>query len=598
MALETTDVELNEHLASAMSKSLRIPHVVARFLVSRGVCSVSEAHRMLCGNAGDVLDPFLMKGMEEAVAWLLDIREKHEKVFVFGDYDLDGMSAVTLMTRALAELGLESDWRLPNRFGDGYGLSSSAVEEMREAGARYVITVDTGITANAEIALAKSYGMSVLVIDHHQPSGDGLPECDVLLDPHQEGDTYPNPELCGVGVSYKFVCALYSKLSMPEPTKFLDLVALGTLADLVSMTPENRAFTKAGLRSIESSSWPGLQEMYSNLMKGHGSVGGIDVMYKFAPLLNAPGRMERPDPALKLLLSPNMATANALMAELREWNSKRKQKEAEITEMAQAQMTAMYGDKLPTVIVVAGNDWHVGVIGIVAAKLAQEYHRPTAVLSIQGGMAHASARAVPGFNWHKALFESRELFDRWGGHANAAGFSLPADKIDELRKRLEVSAANQNYTGTEECEGETAPCSYDICISLNELIVEASQYMAPSDYVPGNASNKGPLISILDFIDLLEPFSGNFPYPTFRADNVKIHRLRELKGGHLQMDISQAGSRVYPAIGFGLRKFKSLLSKPVSVIFEPTWNYFNDRKSLQLCVKAIEPYVEPTTVND
>ena len=332
-------------------------------------------------------------------------------------------------------------------------------------------------------------------------------------------------------------------------------------------------------------------------MKGHGSVGGIDVMYKFAPLLNAPGRMERPDPALKLLLSPNMATANALMAELREWNSKRKQKEAEITEMAQAQMTAMYGENLPTVIVVAGNDWHVGVIGIVAAKLAQEYHRPTAVLSINDGVAHASARAVPGFNWHKALFESRDLFDRWGGHANAAGFSLPADKIDELRKRLEVSAANQNYTGTEECEGEAAPCSYDICISLNELIVEASQYMAPSDYGAGNA-NKNQLISILDFIDLLEPFSGNFPYPTFRADNVKIHRLRELKGGHLQMDISQAGSRVYPAIGFGLRKFKSLLSKPVSVIFEPTWNYFNDRKSLQLCVKAIEPYTEPNTVND
>jgi len=238
------------------------------------------------------------------------------------------------------------------------------------------------------------------------------------------------------------------------------------------------------------------------------------------------------------------------------------------------------------------------VIGIVAAKLAQEYHRPTAVLSIQGGMAHASARAVPGFNWHKALFDSRELFDRWGGHANAAGFSLPADKIDELRSRLEVSAASQNYTGTEECEEELAPCSYDIRISLNELVVEAAQYMSPREYGGGNGANKNQLISILDFIDLLEPFSGNFPYPTFRADNVKVHRLRELKGGHLQMDISQAGSRVYPAIGFGLRKFKSLLSKPVSVIFEPTWNYFNDRKSLQLCIKAIEPYTEPSTVNN
>ena len=542
---------------------------------------------MLCGNAGDVHDPFLMKGMKEAVEWLLAVRERGEKVFVFGDYDLDGMTAVTLMTRALAELGIESDWRLPNRFGDGYGLSVSSVEEMHNAGARNVITVDTGITANAEIALAKKLSMSVLVIDHHQPSGEGLPECDVLLDPHQEGDTYPNPELCGVGVSYKFICALYSRLGMPEPKKFLDLVALGTLADLVQMTPENRCFTKAGLKSIEGSCWPGLQEMYGNLMKRHGSVGGIDVMYKFAPLLNAPGRMERPDPALKLLLSPNMAAANALMAELKEWNSKRKQKEAEITDMALEQVKAKYGDKLPTVLVVAGNNWHVGVIGIVAAKLAQEYHRPTAVLSVTDGMAHASARAVPGFNWHKALFESRDLFDRWGGHANAAGFSLPSDKIDELRKRLEQSARMQNYTGAVE-ELPVGAYPYDIRISLNELVVEAEQYMSPDGTTcPGGKR----LISILDFFDLLEPFSGNFPYPTFRADNIKVHRLRELRGGHLQMDISQAGSRVFPAIAFGLRKSKALLhgDKPVSVIFEPTWNYFNDRKSMQLCVKAIEP---------
>jgi single-stranded-DNA-specific exonuclease len=202
-------------------------------------------------------------------------------------------------------------------------------------------------------------------------------------------------------------------------------------------------------------------------------------------------------------------------------------------------------------------------------------------------MAHASARAVPGFNWHKALFDSRELFDRWGGHANAAGFSLPADKIDELRKRLEASAECQDYRGEVE-EPQAQSCPFDIRISLNELVVEASQYMPVGDenfQRPANA-----LVSVLDFLERLEPFSGNFPYPTFRADNIKIHRLRELRGGHLQMDVSQAGSRVFPAIGFGLRKCKNLLNKnkPVSIIFEPTWNYFNDRKSMQLCIKAIE----------
>ncbi|MCQ2105218.1 MAG: single-stranded-DNA-specific exonuclease RecJ [Fibrobacter sp.] len=578
--------ELDERLATAIAQNLKVPHLVARFLVSRGIRTVADASRLLCCSKEDILDPFLIMGMEDAVKWILDVREKGEKVFIFGDYDLDGMTAVTLLTKAFEEIGIPSDWRLPNRFGDGYGLSMSAVDEMYEAGARYVVTVDTGITANEEIAHAKELGMAVMVIDHHQPSGVGLPVCDVLLDPHQEGDTYPNPELCGCGVSYKFLCALYSRLGLPVPEKFLDLVALGTLADLVQMTPENRVFTRTGLKLLENSCWPGLQEMYSSLMKPHSSVGGIDVMYKIAPLLNAPGRMERPDPALKVLLCQNKAEATALLSELKDWNTRRKEKEAEITKMAMEQVDIVYGDKLPKVIVVAGDGWHVGVIGIVAAKLAQEFHRPSAVLSVCDGVAHASARAVPGFNWHKALFESRDLFDRWGGHANAAGFSLLADKVDLLRERLEASAVEQNYTGEEELVSEAYP--YDIQVALHELVVEANQYMPATSHPEG--ANVPQFAAVLDYLDLLEPFGGNFPYPVFRADNIRVHRLRELKGGHLQMDISQAGSRIFPAIAFGLRKSKALLgkSKPISVVFEPTWNYFNDRKSLQLCIKAIE----------
>ena len=439
--------------------------------------------------------------------------------------------------------------------------------------------MDTGITANVEIAHAKELSMAVMVMDHHQPSGDGLPVSDVLLDPHQEGDSYPNPELCGVGVSYKFICALFSRLGIKAPVEYLDLVALGTLADLVQMTPENRYFTRTGLESLKSSRWPGVQEMYSSLMKPHSCVGGIDVMYKLAPLLNAPGRMERPDPALKLLLCENKGEAGKLLEELKEWNKRRKDKEAEITKMAMEQVQALYGDTIPTVIVVAGENWHVGVIGIVAAKLAQEFHRPSAVLSIINGMAHASARAVPGFNWHKALFDSRELFDRWGGHANAAGFSLEAGKIEELRGRLLQSAKDQGYTGEVINTDESYP--YDIKIALRELTVETR---VPTGRYPIRER------SILEFIDLLEPFGGNFPYPAFRAEGVTVHRVRELRGGHLQMEISQAGSAVFPAIAFGLRKSKALLgrSRPITVVFEPIWNYYNNTKTVQLCIKSIE----------
>ena len=576
---------MEDLVASTLSQELKIPHLVARFLVSRGVKNVSDASRILCGAKDDVLDPMGMMGMDRALEWILDVRERHVKVFIFGDYDLDGVTSVTLLTRGLKEVGIESEWRLPNRFGDGYGLSMSAVDEMYEAGARYVITVDTGITANEEIAHAKELGMAVMVMDHHQPSGDGLPVCDVLLDPHQEGDLYANPELCGVGVSYKFMCALYAKLGLPEPEKYLDLVALGTLADLVQMTPENRYFTKSGLRQLQNSEWPGLQAMYTNLMKPGSAVGGIDVMYKMAPLLNAPGRMERPDPALKLLLCDDRKDAPALLAELKDWNARRKQKEAEITEMAVEQVHKVYGDKIPTVLVVAGDNWHVGVIGIVSAKLAQEYGRPAAVLSVTDGMAHASARAVPGFNWHKALFENRDLFDRWGGHANAAGFSLSADKVDELRSRLEDTAKEQGYNGETVAVDEAH--SFDIHVALRELVVDGLKGMDPAMVrFPGQSREH----TVLDYFDLMEPFGGNFPYPTFRAENVKVHRLRELRGGHLQMEISQAGSRVFPAIAFGLRKSKSKINlhHNVTIVFEPTWNYYNGRKSLQLCIKAIE----------
>lgn len=559
---------MEDLIASTLSQELKIPHLVARFLVSRGIRNAVDANRMLSCSKEDILSPWGILGMDKAVRWLLDVFEKREKIFIFGDYDLDGMSSVTLLTKALQEIGMETEWRLPNRFGDGYGLSNSAVDEMHEAGARYVITVDTGITANAEIAYAKTLGMSVLVIDHHQPSGDGLPPCDVLLDPHQEGDTYLNPELCGVGVSYKFICALFEKLSIPVPEKYLDLVALGTLADLVQMTPENRVFTKSGLVRLQKSEWPGIQALYSSLMKPHSAVGGIDVMFKIAPLLNAPGRMEKPDPALKLLLCDDKKEAPNLLAELKDWNSRRKEKEAEITEAAMEQVRQVYGENIPKVLVVAGENWHVGVIGIVSAKLAQEFSRPAAVLSIMDGMAHASARAVPGFNWHKALFEARDMFDRWGGHANAAGFSLEASRIDELRKRFEASAAEQGFTGEAPVE---EPHAYDIEVALGELYVDESH-------------------TVLDYFDRMEPFGGNFPYPQLKASGITVHKLRELRGGHLQMEISQAGSPSFSAIAFGLRKCKNLLGKnhSASIIFEPTWNYYNGRRSLQLCIKAIE----------
>lgn len=548
--------------ASSLANSLNVPHLVARIAVSRGIKTVSEFHALLYGKESSVLDPFSMFGMKEAVEWILKVKESNESLFIFGDYDLDGLSSVALLVRGLSSLGISVKWRLPNRFGAGYGLSIDAIDEMLSAGAQKLITVDTGITANAEIAYAKEKGLCTMVIDHHQPSGEGLPCCDVLLDPHQEQDSYKNKDLCGVGVAYKFLCALYSTLNLTLPENFLELVALGTLADLVPMTPENRFFTRTGLLKMWESPFPGIKEICHSQLQFPQFMGAQGIIFKVAPLLNAPGRMEKPDPALDLLLCNNKESAPLLVKNLSSWNAKRKNKENEISKMAIQRVKELYGNDLPPVLVIDGYDWHLGVIGIVAAKMTQEFNRPSAVLSIQpDGVASASARAIPGFNWHKALFECRDLFSRWGGHANAAGFSIAKENIDLLRNKL-----NENVSAFQ-----------DTTIQTNTL--------PPIDVAFSELDD-----SLMLWLSRMEPLVGKFASPIFRASQVSISSLRELRGGHLYLELSQNTSARFSAIAFGMGKKKKeivSLGKYVSVDFEIAWNVFNGRRSLQLQVKNI-----------
>lgn len=556
---------MQELLASTITSELKIPHVIARLLVKRGCSSVADAYYMLFGEKNVVQDPFLMLDMEKAVQWVFSVQERKEKIFIFGDYDLDGLSSVALLCRGFKEIGIPTEWRLPNRFSSGYGLSIAAIDEMIQSGAKNIVTVDTGITAIEEIDYAKSKGLQVMVVDHHQPSGDGLPACDVLLDPHREEDSYKNEELCGVGLSYKLICALFSKLELQGTEKFLDLVALGTLADLVPMTEENKALTRIGLKKMSHSHWSGVQELCREVLSMHSFIGGQDVLFRLAPILNAPGRMGCADAALHLLLCDDSNKAPSLLMSLKEWNVSRKKKEAEISEAAIEWVHSHYGTDLPPVLIIDGKEWHLGVIGIVAAKIAQEFNRPTAILSVQpDGKAHASARSVLGFNWHKALFEFRHLFDRWGGHANAAGFSIPVSEIETFRNDLNLWAKSQKFAPE---ENETK-ASFDILIALSELDE-----------------------NVMDWILKMEPFGGSFPYPVFKAEKVKVHRLRELRGNHLQMEINQNGSSRFSSIAFGMGKLKSKIEQnnfEVTLIFEPTWNVYNRKRSIQLAVKAME----------
>lgn len=556
---------MQELLASTIANELKIPHLIARFLVHRGCSSVPEAYGILNLTSTLEHDPYLMNGMNRAVQWILDLLPNSEKqVFIFGDYDLDGMTSTALLVKALKKIGIEAKWRLPCRFDSGYGVSKKAIDEMLESSLTHLITVDTGVTSVSEIDYAKSKGVKVMVLDHHQPSGDGLPDCDVLLDPHQENCSYPNPFLCGVGIAYKLISAVFQTLSLSGKEKYLDLVALGTLADLVPLSTENRLLVREGLLRLSDSDSPGIRELCRVQLEGKTAVGGQEVLFRLAPLMNAPGRMEKPDTAMELLLCDDLEQAKSLVKKLIHYNSLRKKKETEITQATMEWIENRYPGNIPDVLVVDGDFWHLGVIGIVAAKVAQHYQRPTAILSIQGdGSAHASARAMLGFNWHKALFECRHLFSRWGGHANAAGFNLRKENIETLRNFLQDFAEKNTFNITSQ---ETS--AFDILIALSELNGE-----------------------VMEIIQKMEPYGGTFPYPVFRAEKVKVVRMREVRGGHLQMELAQNQQNGFSAIAFGMAKMEKeieLKRREININFEVNWNVFNGKKNIQLMIKSID----------
>lgn len=561
-----------ELIADMLASELKVPHLIARILVKRGCTSVSSAYALIHCDASHQLDPLdslcPMCGMREALEWIEKARDSKAKLCIFGDYDMDGMTATALLKRGLAEIGIDASWHLPCRSGTGagYGLSLEMVNSMLSEGVTHLLTVDTGITSNNEIAYANEKGMHVMVVDHHQPSGDGLPPSDVLLDPCQNACLYPNKSLCGAGVSYKLISTLFAKEGKGSAEKYLDLVALGTLADLVEMTPENRYMTRTGLSMLKNSRWPGIRELCRRQLENSDHVGGQDVLFRIAPLMNAPGRMDKPDAALDLLLCDNAAKAPELLSQLYKYNDLRKKKEADISDVAIALVKKRYGSELPRVLVVEGYSWHSGVIGIVSAKLAQIFNRPAAVLTIENGIAQASARAVPGFNWHKALFECRDLFLRWGGHANAAGFSLKESDIGILRERLQKLAEEQNY----ECS--------------------TAREKGEEDYLPAALNEVDE--PFMNALQMLEPFGGKYPYPVLHATDVKVKKLRELHGGHLQLEVCQNGGRSFAAIAFGMPKLKKHiendLHKQISFSFEPLWNVYNGRRNIQLLVKSVD----------
>jgi single-stranded-DNA-specific exonuclease len=552
----------NTQLSLEIAKRHKVSVLLARILVLRGVKTPEESDSWLNWDLPCEHDPFLMKNMDKAIELVCSIRENKKNTWIYGDYDLDGISGAAILVSALGDWGLQTNWMLPNRFNGGYGLSADTLQKLRDAGAESIILIDTGITATEEIKAAKEFGITVLVLDHHRPSGEGLPPADVILDPFLEDCGYPNKSLCAAGVAYKFLCALYQKTGKPlsDLEKYLPIVSLGTMADIVPINTENRYLIRRGMHEFLNSDNLAIRVLYEKFSTDKKILNSNEIHFKMAPLLNAPGRMESPDIALQFLLCKDKEEIEVLYSKLIGYNTQRKAVELDIYCQAAKRVEEIYGGVLPKVLIVDSLEWNIGVIGIVAARIAQEYKRPTAIISVRSnGIAAASARSAGSFNWHAALFPCRELFIRWGGHVKAAGFNMAVEKINELRVRMEEQANIQNFVPkTEE------NIHYDLEVSLSEFNMK-----------------------FLQELKKLEPFGNENMYPVFLARQVSARNFGIFKNIHIRFFAVQGRTSI-SAVGFNKVHLAEIIKKGnVNLIFEVRPNDYKGTESLQLVVVGV-----------
>lgn len=426
--------------ASRLAEESALPEWWARLLARRGVLDAAAVRAFLDPDQNDLFDPFELAGMEPAVARLLAAREGGETIVIVGDYDVDGITGTALLLAVLRHCGLKVEAILPHRLRDGYGFQVTHVERARALGARAIVTVDCGTTAVEATEAACAAGLDVIVTDHHRP-GPALPAAVIQINPLQDGCHYPYPHLSGVGLALKLAQGFVSR-SSERPADLLPLLrvaCLGTIADLVPLTGENRVIATLGLRELPRTRSVGLQALMRQAGV-HSPLTAADVGFRLGPRINAVGRLDDPNQALDLLLSKDSARAEALAAEIERWNRERQDEEARVVEEARAEILAR-GEPRAPFLFAWSEQWHRGVVGIAAGRLAREFHRPTVLLAVAGEEATGSGRSIEGVDLFALLDPDRDRLIRFGGHAQAVGLTAATTCLGELRERWEAGAA-------------------------------------------------------------------------------------------------------------------------------------------------------------
>ena len=550
--------------AVELAGEMSVPRAFAAVLVGHGVTTVEAAHAFLNPERETLHDPLLLPDIEPALERLRVAVEEKQKVFVCGDYDVDGITSVVLVKRCLEAAGLDVGFYIPNRLTDGYGLSGNGVRAARDSGVKLIVTVDSGVTGHDEIALARSFGIDVIITDHHEPQ-DELPDAIAVVDPKRKDSTYPYPHLAGVGVAYKVMEALardYRDVAHSIEEN-LDLVAVGTIADIVPLDSENRVLTTLGLERLRMTTNPGLRALME--------VAGVEpvraqashIGFALGPRLNAAGRLGDASIGVVLLTTEDETKAVEIARQLDLENKKRRTLETGVLEDATRIIEESVDLSATRSIVLWSSGWHPGVIGIVASRIAKQYNRPTILLAVSDGVGKGSGRSIPGFDLHSALVECKDLLTSFGGHQHAAGVALPEERLPEFRECVEnvVSRALK-------AEDLVPVISIDSVVTLAEC-----------DF------------NLVKHLKRMQPFGAGNPEPVFGTRNVKLIAAKSVGNGHLKLTVAQ-GERVMDAIGFGMAGSLDELrggggmATLAYVLEENTWRGVTD---LQLRLKDVQP---------
>ncbi len=549
--------KVDHTLTNKLANELNVSKYIAKLLILRGVDSFIAAKNFFRPDMKNVHDPFLMKGMKEAVNRINRAKSQNESVLLFGDYDVDGTSAVSMMYTFFKDQNINVNYYIPDRYSEGYGFSKQGIDYAFNQKNSLIITLDCGIRAVQQTAYANSKNIDVIICDHHNVAEE-LPNAISILNPKQPDCLYPNKNLSGCGVGFKFISAysIHNDIKKEETYKYLDLLALSLIADIMSLTGENRVYTFYGLKKINQNPCVGLKALI-NLLSKNNLIKSSDISFGIAPLINAAGRMSHATNAVKLLIESNAHEAEVYAKILLENNNDRREVEKEITSEA----LEMIDNKMHT-SVVSSTNWHKGVVGIVASKLLEKHYKPTIVFVEKDGFLTGSARSVKGFNIYAAIKECEDLCEKFGGHMYAAGLTIKSENFDLFKIKFENIVRKKIQP-----EQKINVIDIDLEIDLDSI--------------------DGRFYRILK---QFEPFGPDNLNPIFSTENLNINGPLRFIGedkSHVKLELNTKSAKIN-AIGFGIAsKFKSLKKQKIDLCYTINENHWNNKRTIQLNIKDV-----------